>query len=73
MLLADLKINEWGTVKTISAEGAQRQRLLDLGLVPGTKIKMLFFNPGGNPVAYLIRGAVIALRLDTARLIKLRK
>ncbi len=48
MLLADLKINEWGgTVKTISAEGAQRQRLLDLGLVPGTKIKMLFPIPGG--------------------------
>ncbi len=69
MLLADLKVNEWGTVKTISVRGAQRQRLLDLGLVPGTKIMMVFASPRGNPVAYLVRGAIIALRLDTARLI----
>lgn len=67
MLLADLTSNQWGTVKTISAGGTQRQRLLDLGLVPGTRVMMVFANPGGNPVAYLIRGAVIALRLDAAR------
>lgn len=38
------------------------RRLTDLGLIPGTRITCLYRSPAGDPTAYLIRGAVIALR-----------
>ena len=48
--------------------GAMRRRLLELGLVPGTRAECLLRAPSGSPAAYLVRGAVIALRqCDAAR------
>lgn len=48
-------------------QGPQRRRLLDLGLVPGTRVKAELQSAGGDPVAFRIRGALIALRKDQAR------
>ncbi len=45
---------------------ATRRRLLDIGLTQGTKITCLFESPPKDPRAYLIRGAVIALRAEEA-------
>jgi DtxR family Mn-dependent transcriptional regulator len=50
--------------------GAERRRLLDLGLLPGTTISVEMESAGGNPIAYRIRGAVIALRKSQAELIR---
>ncbi len=49
-----------------SCVGAERLRLLDLGLVPGTKIRPEFDSPFGSPRAYFIRGSMIALRREQA-------
>ena len=38
------------------------RRLFDLGLVPGTSVTCTAVSPAGDPAAYLIRGAVIAIR-----------
>ena len=43
-----------------------RRRLLELGLVPGTRVTCAAVSPAGDPAAYLIRGAVIALRRKDA-------
>lgn len=67
MTLADLLPGESGIIETITAEGVLLQRLLDLGLVPQTRIEARFASSGGDPMAYLIRGTVLALRLSTAR------
>lgn len=64
--LCDLREGEWGRVLFIGECGNLRQRLLDLGLVEGARVKRLFAAPSGNPAAYLIRGAVIALRTSDA-------
>lgn len=40
----------------------ERRRLLDLGFIPGALIEVENRSPSGNPVAYRIKGAVIALR-----------
>lgn len=48
-------------------QGPQRRRLLDLGLVPGTEVRAEFESAGGDPTAYRVRGALIALREDQAR------
>ncbi|MBK5096200.1 MAG: DtxR family transcriptional regulator [Gemmatimonadetes bacterium] len=71
--LADLEPGETGQVLRISPvlQGPQRRRLLDLGVVPGTEIQAEFASAAGDPVAYLIRGALIALRRDQAALIQL--
>ncbi len=52
-----------------SCRGVERRRLLDLGLVPGTRVVAELASPAGDPIAYRIRGALIALRRDQARMI----
>lgn len=49
-----------------ACRGPERRRLLDLGLVPGTVIAGELAGGGGDPVAYRIRGALIALRRSQA-------
>lgn len=49
-------------VTSVEAEPAMRRRLFDMGLVPGTRVTCQGHSPAGDPAAYLIRGAVVALR-----------
>lgn len=52
-----------------ACRGLQRRRMLDLGLVPGTIVTAELPSPLGDPVAYRIRGSLIALRHAQASLI----
>jgi DtxR family Mn-dependent transcriptional regulator len=49
--------------------GAERRRMLDLGIVPGTVVQAEMKSPSGDPTAYRVRGALIALRREQADLI----
>ncbi|NLM43707.1 MAG: ferrous iron transport protein A [Clostridiales bacterium] len=53
-------------VKELTADGNMRRRMLDLGLVIDTIVESLRKSPSGDPTAYEIRGAVIALRSEEA-------
>jgi ferrous iron transport protein A len=64
--LNQLPVGRRANVTTLTADGPTRRRMLDLGIIDGTEIEPLYKNPSGNPVAYLIRGAVIALRSDAS-------
>ncbi len=64
--LSSLPVGKSGFVYSLSASGSERRRFLDLGIVSGTKISALHTSPFGDPTAYLIRGAVIALRREDA-------
>lgn len=70
--LTRLSIGCNAEVVRISAEGLTRNRLLDLGLVPSTIVEAVRKSPAGDPVAYKIRGAIIALRSEESRLITVR-
>jgi DtxR family Mn-dependent transcriptional regulator len=72
--LSSLKRGERATVIKISraCRGTQRRRLMDLGIVPGTVISMEMVSAGGDPKAYNIRGAVIALRKDQASYVNIK-
>lgn len=61
-----LSLGQEGKVCSLISEGAQRRRMLDLGLIKGTCIKPLQISPSGDPTAYHIRGTIIALRSDEA-------
>ncbi len=65
--LNDLKIGESATVIFLISQGHERRRMMDLGLVSGTKIKAVHKSPAGDPVAYFFRGTLIALRDSDAR------
>lgn len=67
--LYELTIGKSGMVKSLTADGTLRRRLLDLGFVPGAAIKCERKGLFNDPTAYGVRGAVIALRKDEAQLI----
>jgi DtxR family Mn-dependent transcriptional regulator len=66
--LSVLKVGEKGTVLGISKalRGQQRRRLMDLGIVPGTEIEAQLESVTSDPVAYKVRGSVVALRKQQA-------
>lgn len=70
--LNKISTGESAVVLSIDTELSLKQRLYDIGLVPGTKIKIVHQSPSGNPRAYLVRGAVIALRNCDAEKISVR-
>lgn len=54
-------------VTAVHASTVTRRRLFDIGLIPCTTVTCTARSPAGDPAAYLIRGAVVALRrADTA-------
>ncbi len=55
-----------------ACQGIQRRRLLDLGVVPGTRVRSELASASGDPTAYEIRGALIALRRDQQRWVRVR-
>ena len=73
--LLDLRLGEVGRVVDISpaCQGSQRRRLLDLGVVKGTEIEAQLASATGDPVAYGIRGALIALRREQAGWIRIER
>ena len=57
------------TVCALPGEERLAGRLRDLGMTEGTRVKCLGAGPLGDPAAYLIRGAVVAIRKkDAARI-----
>jgi ferrous iron transport protein A len=71
MTLDQLRPNKTATVIALKSEGADRRRMLDLGILPGTKVEVDMKSPLGDPTAYRIRGAVVALRREQAQLIEI--
>lgn len=56
---------------TAACRGAERRRLLDLGFVPGSLVETELVSPAGDPTAYLVRGALVALRREQTRFIRI--
>lgn len=62
--LSSISPGEAAVIAEILTEGSMRRRLLDIGLIPGTRIECIGKSPFGDPKAFLIRGAVIAIRSE---------
>ncbi len=62
--LCDLSPGQSARVKKLTATGSIRRRLLDIGLIENTKVECIGRSPSGDPTAFLIRGAVIAIRSE---------
>lgn len=68
--LSEIKVGHKAKVISIEIEGNMRRRLLDIGLTNGAVIECLFKSPFDDPSAFLIKGAVIALRKEECEKIK---
>ncbi len=67
--LDKMKIGQTGTITKVGGQGDLRCHLLDMGLIPKTKVKIVRFAPMGDPVEIMLRGYNLTLRLSDAHLI----
>jgi len=72
MNLSELPLNRVGIIDNLNCNENIRRRMLDLGLIKGTKITPVFKSPSGDPVAYEIRKTLIALRKEDSENITLK-
>lgn len=71
--LNNLPLKEVGIIDSLNSTSPIKRRLLDLGLIKGTKIKPILISPSGDPTAFEVRGCLIALRSEDSKKIYIRK
>ncbi|WIV13295.1 FeoA family protein [Proteiniborus sp. MB09-C3] len=67
ILLNQLPVGKTARIKEILNSGITRRRFLDLGIIPNSTISVERLSPSGNPIAFNIRGSIIALRKEEAQ------
>ena len=70
--LLDLRRGEAAILDRIDLPGDDARRLMELGFLPGTRVTAGLSAPGGDPKVFQVDGSEIALRRETARLLKIR-
>lgn len=73
MTLNDLAVGQSGCITAVGGEGALRLRLLDMGLIPRTLVKVVKVAPLGDPIEISLRGYTLTIRRDDAKEIEVRK
>ena len=73
MTLNLLQTGRSATITKIHSKNAERRRMFDLGILPGTRIENVMPSPLGDPTAYRVRSSVIALRTEQAQLIEIEE
>ncbi|GHU61380.1 iron transporter FeoA [Clostridia bacterium] len=71
MTLNELECGSGGIISKVNGQGALRDRLLDMGLTPGTEVFLRKTAPMGDPIEITLRGYELTLRKDDAKLIQL--
>lgn len=72
MKLADIAVGQSVTIEQIGGERSFRRRLMELGLVPGTTVRLMGIAPLGDPLELLVRGASLSIRRSEASVIEVR-
>ena len=72
MTLDKLPVGQSGIITVVGGEGALRQHLLDMGLIPRTRVTVFKVAPLGDPVELLLRGYSLSIRLEDAARIEVR-
>ena len=73
MTINDLQIGEQGCISKVGGEGALRLRFLDMGLIPGTMVRLQKVAPMGDPIQIQVRGYELTIRREDARRITLKE
>jgi ferrous iron transport protein A len=67
-----LRVGELAQVVALVGDRETRYRLMDLGMVPGTRVEVLRSSPLGDPVVYRLRGTMVALRRPDAEVVQVQ-
>ena len=70
--VADLRRGEEGCVEALEGEESVRLRLLEIGFLPGHRVRVIRRAPLGCPLEIDLEGSRFSLRLETARAIRLK-
>ncbi len=73
MTIADMKINEIATIIKVEGNGPLRLRLLDMGLIPNTVVKIQKIAPLGDPIQIQVRGYELTIRKEDAEKIQVKR
>lgn len=71
MTLKELPIGKSAVITAVGGEGALRCRLLDMGLIPKTRVTVIKAAPMGDPIELYIRGYELSIRLAEAENIEI--
>ncbi|MDO4992951.1 MAG: FeoA domain-containing protein, partial [Prevotellaceae bacterium] len=66
MKLSELSVGSAAVITVVGGSGALRQHFLDMGVIPGTEVKVVKLAPMGDPMEIQIRGYELTLRLEDA-------
>ena len=64
--MRQMQDNQTGTIRTVKADGELGRRIRDMGLVPGTEIRIQGRAPLNDPVALRLMGFTLTLRNNEA-------
>ena len=67
-----MKAGQEGIVTQVKGEGVLRCRLLDMGLIPKTKVRVIKFAPLGDPMEIALRGYDLTIRKGDASMIEVK-
>ena len=70
--LVDLRKGDAAVLDHIDLPGDEARRLMELGFLPGSRITAGLSAPGGDPRVFQVDGSEIALRRETAKLLKVK-
>ena len=70
MTLNEMKIGQSGVITSVGGNGALRCRLLDMGLIPHTRVKLQKVAPMGDPIEIQVRGYELTIRIEDAEKIE---
>ncbi len=70
MTLDEIKPDQECEIVNTVSEGIMQQRLLDMGFIPGTRIKVIRNAPLVDPVEFLLKGYYVSLRHSEAKLVE---
>lgn len=71
MTLDELGIGRSGSISAVGGEGPLRCRLLDMGLIPRTRVTLQKVAPMGDPIEIRVRGYELTLRVADAKKIEI--
>jgi ferrous iron transport protein A len=69
--LHELPLGRPGVVSSVDGDDAVKVRLLEMGLVPGTAVRVVKRAPGGDPLQLQLRGYHLSLRVSEASRVRL--
>ena len=73
MTLNELKTGSSGIITAVGGDGPLRCRLLDMGLIPRTRVTLQKVAPMGDPIEIRVRGYELTLRVEDAQKIEVKE